>query len=112
MDKLDKFWKNLNKFKKTNPKPPRDEDDPYNDNRHTYCHLLYIGPYKQDKHMKKVKEHRVDVRGFKRKENGEIEISAVSWTLAAGSCSLTLTNTNIDYWLILEDKGMTEVLYG
>lgn len=59
-------------------------DDPY-DNRITHCRILY---------NIEGTDHEFVVRGWSYK-NDELNISTVNWTIAAGTCTLTVTEDNL-----------------
>jgi len=103
---LQQLHERLLHYAKVNPKI-RDEDA-YGDNRHTYCHLLFLG--KQDG-----KVHRFEVRGFTYKsEYPVLDISVVNWTMIAGTGGLVLKNDpeQLKNWIIEEDSPNAKVLYG
>lgn len=94
--KLQAFHKALKLHRK--PK----SDDPY-DNRVTHCHLIYF---------KDGKPHRFEVRGFpSRIKNHKLSISAVNWSLCAGTCSIELTEDKVHEWLIEEDQPNYRLLF-
>lgn len=84
----------------TNPHPY--PDDPYDSGRHTYCHLA---------HYAKGAWHFFEIRGMSVKEN-RAHVSAVNWTLCAGTCAIDLTEVSVKDWKILEDEPTLQVLYG
>lgn len=99
MTKLKAFWNALEKHRL--PKEMvRD--------RANWCHLL-------TKHNKAV--HRIEVRYAtyikETYENGGdcIDISAVSWTLGAGPCGITIKEETVDKFLIEEDHPISELIF-
>lgn len=101
MNKLDKFWEVLNKYRK------EEVESPYDQGRTTWCHLLY-------KHKGEI--HRFEVRGASYIQNVQessldiISISVVNWTICAGTASVTLNNDTIDKWVI-EEEPTAKLLY-
>lgn len=111
MEAMVKLANDLSRWKRDNPNKSDGED--WHDNRHTYCHIMYyIDEQAAGKHHKPG-WHKVEVRGFNITYNYElIECSAVSWTLAAGTCTLRITPENVHLVKILEDEPTLQVLYG
>jgi hypothetical protein len=68
------------------------ECDQYNVGRITHCNLLY---------SYNGKEHIFEVRGWKL-DNDTLSISAVNWTMTAGSCVIELTEKNVNDWRVKE----------
>ena len=100
--KLRHLAKRLRHYKKINPAPKL---EPYEgDSRHNYCHLVLF---------KDSKPHHFQVRSFQIRED-KIVVSAVNWTLAAGTCTLDLTVKTINTYNIeiLEDSPSLQTLYG
>lgn len=97
------IYKRLRHYKKVNPAPP---PDPYEGaGRHNYCHLVL---FKNDK------PHLFQVRGFTKKGlKDKVQVSAVNWTLAAGTCTLDLTDKMIKTYniQILEDNPTIQTLF-
>lgn len=101
--KLIHFKRRLDKLKKANPDP--DPNDPYGRGRHSYCTLVYMS--------KQVGIHFFEVRGYRLTKNGTmLDISSCNWTLSAGTCTIELTEENLNEWNILEDSPCLRVLYG
>ena len=86
MSNLHDFYKELERLRK--PK----SDDPY-DNIVTHCYLLF----------EKIPEelHFFEVRGWKEIKDDKLDVSAVCWTAAAGTCSVYLSEDNLKYFKIL-----------
>lgn len=66
---------------------------------------------------KGVKYARFEVRGWGKPAklpNGKwmLEVSAVNWTITAGTCTLQLNEDDIDKFEILEDNKALQVLIG
>lgn len=101
MDDLFYLIERLQHYKKTNPFVPG-FDEP---GRHTFCHLMVLHQGKW---------HKFEVRGFNvTMDYGMIELSCVNWTLAAGTCTLSIQRENkISDFKILEDEPTMQVLYG
>jgi hypothetical protein len=100
-DRLKEISKRLRHYKKVNPAPP---PDPYEgSSRHNYCHLVL---FKNDK------PHLFEVRGFKALKD-KTQVSAVNWTLAAGTCTIDLTAKIIKQYniQILEDNPTIQTLF-
>lgn len=101
MDDLFHLVQRLQHYKETNPDLGKEH---FEIGRHTYCHLMV-------KHQGKW--HKFEVRQFRvTMDYGMIEIAAVNWTLAAGSCTLSIQReNNINDFKILEDEPTMQVLY-
>ena len=57
--------------------------------------------------------HKFEVRGFGVvPDYSVIEVSCVNWSLAAGTCTLTIDEVNCHRFKILEDEPTIQVLYG
>lgn len=83
-----------------------DPDDSYDD-RHNYCHMVYLDPVTN-------KMHTFQVRGFSYDSVKEIlSISAVNWTICAGTCTIRLMNEHLELakWKILEDEPTLQILF-
>lgn len=92
---MNEFYKEL----ETHRKPP--SDDPY-DNKITHCYLVYT---------KKPDEfHFFEVRGWGKIKDEEIGVSAVNWTLCAGTCSVTITDKNCNDFDIISWKEHNDLL--
>lgn len=103
---IKQLLRRLEHYRKVNPRV-RDEDD-YGDDRHNFCHLIYL-----DKVTKKA--HRFQVRGWSYDMLMEtLNISVVNWTMLAGTGSLTLKNVpeELAKWVVAEDDPTLAVLYG
>jgi hypothetical protein len=85
MDKLNLFYETLETFRKP------ESDDPYN-RRVTHCYLAYT-------HNNK--EHRFEVRGWRKIKDGVLLISAVNWTLCAGTVSIEMNEDIVDGYRII-----------
>lgn len=97
----------LQHYKTSNPFNP----EVHEPGRHTYCHLMiYIRPeerpYNEGWHKIEVRGHRTTM------DYSMIELSCVSWTLAAGTCTITIDEINCHRFKILEDEPTIQVLYG
>lgn len=98
----------LNAFKKSNPFNPT-YDEP---GRHTFCHILFFPNEEQSKRLG-VMPHKFEVRGFSIDTLAcAVKISAVNWTVGAGTCSLMVDEHNIHQFKILEKEPSLQVLYG
>ena len=111
--KLDKFIRRLNKFKKL------DQGLDFEDlKRFTYCHMVLTN-LKDPTNGNSLKAphkgglHRFEVRGWRvvKKEWKVLKVSAVNWTITAGTCTVDLTEDNISDWDILEDNPTLRILY-
>lgn len=108
MDDIFRLHQRLQYYKTTNPYDPEIHER----GRHTYCHLMvYIRagetPYYSEGW------HKIEVRGHQTVlDYSRIELSAVSWTLAAGTCTITIDEINCKRFKILEDEPTLQVLYG
>ncbi len=101
MDEMMHMANRLSHYKKINPDIGLDH---FELGRHTYCHLMlnYQGQW-----------HRIEVRAFNiTYDYSLIEVSAVNWTLAAGTCTLRINPENVKDFKILEDEPTMQVLYG
>lgn len=96
----------LHDFKRSNPHTPT-YDEP---GRHTYCHILYFPEGKQIERLGAL-PHKFEVRGFSMNSDS-IDISAVNWSVGAGSCTLVISEDNIHQVKILEKDQVLQVLYG
>lgn len=87
-------------------KPP--PEDHYDVGRVTHCHLVCMDPiYEQ------IKYPIFEVRGWQyAADPGILEISAVNWTVTAGTCTICLKEHNAKFWKILEDEPTLQVLIG
>lgn len=106
--KLHDFYHRLDKYKKINPDP---EDDPYSVGRHNFCHIIFMIE------TKGVKYARFEVRGWDKPTRlgsgiWMLEVSAVNWTITAGTCSIHIDEDNVDNFEILEDNKALQVLIG
>lgn len=101
MDEFMHFLERLQHYKKTNPFVPG-FDEP---GRHTYCHIMALHNGKW---------HKFEVRGHNiTMDYGMVEISAVNWTMAAGTCTLSIQREqDVSIFKILEDEPTMQVLYG
>lgn len=107
MDEIFHLAQRLQHYKITNPYDPEIHEP----GRHTYCHLMiYIRdnelPYKEGWHKIEVRNHQTTM------DYSRIELSAVSWTLAAGTCTISIDEINCTRFKILEDEPTLQVLYG
>jgi hypothetical protein len=75
------------------------DDEPYDVGRITHCYLVTT---------RNGVEHKFDVRGWSLKDN-ILSVSAVNWTMIAGSCVIELTDSNVKDWRI-EDDGFNRIL--
>ena len=86
---------------------PEDNDDVYDIGRTTHCHLIYLDEAYSKKYP------IFEVRGWKiNKDQDKLRVSAVNWTITAGTCSLEFNKGNLDKWAILEDSPELQILYG
>jgi len=100
MDNILELHQRLEYYKKTNPFVPG-FDEP---GRHTYCHLMVLHEGKY---------HKFEVRGWHTTMDYRFtELSCVNWTLAAGTCTISIKDDNIAKFKILEDEPTLQVLYG
>jgi hypothetical protein len=86
MSKLQDFYDKLETFRKP------ESDDPY-DRRITHCYLAYTHDNK---------EHTFEVRGWRKIKDGVLYISAVNWTLCAGTVSIEMNEDIVDFYRIKE----------
>lgn len=102
---LKDVYERLEEYRTTiNPKPKA--EDEWDDNRHTYCHLMFLGKVDGNRGP-----HRFQVRSWEMKKDMLI-IHCVNWTCCAGTCSLELkdnpdSNDRITNWAIIEDHPKT-----
>lgn len=96
----------LNAYKRTNPYDPECHEP----GRHTYCHILFF-PNEEQANRLGVLPHKFEVRGFSI-NSASIDISAVNWGVAAGTCSLIVGEHNVHQFKILEKEPTLQVLYG
>lgn len=87
---VQQFKKELDKLRKVV------EYNPYEGSgRTTHC---YITTIVNDK------EHKFEVRGWNLKNKPRrLEISAVNWTITAGTCLVVLDKVNVNNWKIEEN---------
>lgn len=79
-------------------------DDFHDAGRFTYCHLMIYHNSAW---------HKFEVRGWHTTMDYRmIEISCVNWTLAAGTCTLSIKDDSVKDFKILEDEPTLQVLYG
>lgn len=101
MDDLFDLHQRLQHYKTINPDIGRDH---FEIGRHTYCHLMV---------RHEGKWHKFEVRQFRTTmDYGLIEVSCVNWTLAAGTCTLSIKDDSVKDFKILEDEPTLQVLYG
>lgn len=101
--KVTNLLKRLNFYRDVkNPKPLIDEDG-YDVGRHTYCNLVIF---------KDNEPHLFEVRGFNML-NGILQVYAVNWSIAAGTCTVNVTEDVIDLLKIeiYEDNPTLQTLY-
>ena len=113
MEAMVKLANDLTRWKRDNPKPIRDEDEHYGDNRHTYCNLMYYIDEATASRYHKQGWHKMEVRSFNiTMDYSFIEIGVVNWTLTAGHGTLRVTADMVHNIKILEDEPTLQVLYG
>jgi len=110
MSELEIFLKELDKFRVTNHPG---HEDAYDHGRHTYCHIVWMDEHRGEKFP------IFEVRGWSALyskicpgELDQIHVSAVNWTVSAGTCSMHLNDSNISKFKILENDPTLQVLIG
>lgn len=112
-DQIFYITQRLEHYKKINPKiiDPDSDAGQYGDNRHTYCHLMVC--IRPDEKPYEKGWHKFEVRAFQTTmDYSRIELSCVNWTIAAGTCTITIDEINCMRFKILEDERTMQVLYG
>lgn len=71
--------------------------------RHTYCHLIYL--------EKGSTYPKFEVRSITFKDK-VLSVGAVNWTVAAGTCTIDITEETAHLWAIEEDGGTPRILFG
>lgn len=100
MDEMMVLANRLNHYKTTNPDIGLDH---FEIGRHTYCHLMV-------QHMGKY--HKFEIRSIRvAYDYSVIELGAVNWTMAAGTCTLSIKPETVGLFKILEDHPTMRVLY-
>jgi len=113
MENVFEMNQRLEYYKKINPKSPDSDDMQYGHDRHTYCHLMYHVTAADANRIEHIGWHKIEVRGWRTTmDYRKIELSAVSWSLAAGTCTLMIKDDNVHKFKILEDEPTLQVLYG
>ena len=69
--------------------------DPYG-SRNTHCYFIH--------ESKQNELHFFEIRGWCKIINDKLNISAVNWTVAAGPCSITIDDKNLNNFKILSCK--------
>jgi hypothetical protein len=115
MDNVFELSQRLQHYRETNPKIIDHDSDAgqYGENRHTYCHIMYHISKELAIRLEHIGWHKIEVRGWHTTMDYRmIEISCVNWTLAAGTCTLSIKDDSVKDFKILEDEPTLQVLYG